>query len=79
MKPNEFWPLCPAETFEWLKAARVGASEEIKQLSWLIGHYTAYAYHDVKNYPRSPDPKENNRAQNPDEMRAILRQAASTQ
>lgn len=54
MMPDEFWCLTPGETLIWLEAAQEHRADEIRASAWLIGSYTAIAYHDPKKYPRSP-------------------------
>lgn len=54
---EEFWELCPRTFNKYVNVYNKKREEEIEQidtLNFLLGKYIAYAFNDVKHYPKKP-------------------------
>ncbi len=53
----DLWHMTPTEVNGRLKAYTASQQQKMEQLdilAWMVGQYTAQAYHNPKNYPRKP-------------------------
>lgn len=54
---DTFWKLCPTQFNKYLKVYNQKQKEDLEikdTLNYLLGKYIAFAFNDVKHYPKKP-------------------------